>query len=253
MKKKILAAFMVMILALGMSGCGSGSATSTTESESETEEQITNISWPSHGIGKDVPQPDINPLMGYYNWEEADSFSVNVANITKDVYDKYINACLDAGFDIDYQKSETTYWGDNADGYHLTTSLEDGMLLICVQNYHLDDESTTETIAETEAPATESKTESTTEASESSDEIRPATKEALDAYETFMNDYVDFMKKYNDNPSDSELLKEYADYMTKYADFTDKFNKMEDDLNDAELSYYLKVQARVLDKLSEVQ
>ena len=41
--------------------------------------------------------------------------------------------------------------------------------------------------------------------------------------------------------------------MTKYADFTDKFNKMEDDLNDAELSYYLKVQARVLDKLSEVQ
>ena len=68
-----------------------------------------------------------------------------------------------------------------------------------------------------------------------------------------MNEYCDFMKKYNDNPSDTSLLTDYTSYMSKYADFADKFDKWEsEDLNDAEMAYYIEVQTRVNKKLAEV-
>lgn len=83
-------------------------------------------------------------------------------------------------------------------------------------------------------------------------ELRSDFKEAMDSYENFMNDYAEFMKKYKDNPTDTSLLADYADYMTKYADMVEKFDKWEsEDLNDAELAYYIDVQARVSKLLLE--
>ena len=68
-----------------------------------------------------------------------------------------------------------------------------------------------------------------------------------------MDEYVAFMKKYSDNPSDVGLLADYTKYMSKYADMVEKFDKWEsEDLNDAELAYYIDVQARVSKKLLEV-
>lgn len=83
-------------------------------------------------------------------------------------------------------------------------------------------------------------------------ELRSDFKEAMDSYENFMNDYAEFVKKYKDNPTDTSLLADYADYMTKYADVVEEFDKWEsEDLNDAELAYYIDVQARVSKLLLE--
>ena len=62
------------------------------------------------------------------------------------------------------------------------------------------------------------------------------------------------MKKYeNSDGTDMSLLADYANYMSKYADMVDKFDKWEDeDLNNAEMAYYLDVQTRVNKKLLEV-
>ena len=77
--------------------------------------------------------------------------------------------------------------------------------------------------------------------------------DAMDSYEAFMDEYVAFMKKYSDNPSDVGLLADYTKYMSKYADMVEKFDKWEsEDLNDAELAYYIDVQARVSKKLLDV-
>ena len=85
------------------------------------------------------------------------------------------------------------------------------------------------------------------------DGMRKDFKDAMDSYEAFMDEYVAFMKKYSDNPSDIGLLADYAKYMSKYADMVEKFDKWEsEDLNDAELAYYIDVQARVSKKLLEV-
>ena len=62
------------------------------------------------------------------------------------------------------------------------------------------------------------------------------------------------MKKYAESDgSDLTLLADYADYLQEYADMVESFEKWEDeDLNDAELTYYIEVQSRVSQKLLEV-
>lgn len=108
--------------------------------------------------------------------------------------------------------------------------------------------------------ATESTTKSTTNPTTTEknedlvDGMRPEFKAAMDSYEKFMNEYVDFIKKYEANPSDFSLLADYADYTTKYADFVEDFEEWEDDedMNAAETAYYIDVQARVSKKLLEI-
>ena len=84
--------------------------------------------------------------------------------------------------------------------------------------------------------------------------MRPAFKEAMDSYEEFMTEYYDFMKKYSESDgTDLGLLADYADYMRKYADMMQDFDAWEDgDLNTAELSYYIDIQARINKKLLEI-
>lgn len=59
--------------------------------------------------------------------------------------------------------------------------------------------------------------------------------------------------KYLDDPSDLTMLAEYADMMSTAADMSDKFDAWdEEEMNDAELKYYLEVSNRVTQKLLEV-
>lgn len=126
-----------------------------------------------------------------------------------------------------------------------------------------DTETEEEETAESEYGKTEDTTSSIPEASPSEetakeqnlvDGMRPEFKAAMDSYEVFMNEYVDFMKKYTANPGDISLLMDYANYMGKYSDFVDDFEEWEDDdeMNMAETAYYIDVQARVNKKLLEV-
>lgn len=83
--------------------------------------------------------------------------------------------------------------------------------------------------------------------------IRPEVKEAIDSYEVFIDDYVDFMNKYAQNPTDFTLLTEYADYVSKAVDMGEKFDKIEeDDLTDAESLYYAEVALRCSQKMLDV-
>lgn len=83
--------------------------------------------------------------------------------------------------------------------------------------------------------------------------LRSDFKEAMDNYESFMNDYVDFMKKYQANPTDLSLITDYATYINKYNELSQSFEKWDSsDMNDAETAYYLEVQTRVNNKLLEV-
>ena len=85
------------------------------------------------------------------------------------------------------------------------------------------------------------------------DGMRPDFKEAMDSYESFYNEYCDFMKKYKENPTDLSLLSEYADMMSKATEMSEKLEAWdEDEMNEAELKYYLEVNARVMEKLAGV-
>ena len=104
-----------------------------------------------------------------------------------------------------------------------------------------------ETATETTKPTTTEKTE------ELIDGMHPDFKAAMDSYEAFMTEYVDFMKKYEKNPDDFSLLMDYTNYMSKYSDFVEDFEDWDDEeMNSAEAAYYIDVQARVNKKLLEV-
>lgn len=82
--------------------------------------------------------------------------------------------------------------------------------------------------------------------------LRKDFKEAMDSYESFMDEYCNLMLKLSKNPSSLSLLTSFSSYMAEYANVEDKFEKWEsNDLNDAELAYYIDVQARVTKKLLE--
>lgn len=109
-------------------------------------------------------------------------------------------------------------------------------------------------VIETESPIIETDpTESAaTEATEHTG-LRPEFKEAMDSYEAFMDEYVAFMKKYLENPTDIRLISDYSKFMTEYTEFAEAFEKWEsEDLNTAELAYYIEVQTRVTQKLLEI-
>lgn len=85
------------------------------------------------------------------------------------------------------------------------------------------------------------------------DGMRPEFKDAMDSYEAFYDEYCDILKKYTENPSDMKLLADYTDMLAKAAEMAEKFDAWEnDDLNSAELKYYLDVNNRVTQKLLDV-
>lgn len=215
------------------------------------------ITWPSSTVGNMLPAP--KSTTGKFSYEHDDSFFVYVGETSKADYDQYVADCSANGFNIDYDKGDTYYRADNADGYHISLKYE-GNNIMAVEikasknsDTGTSEPATTEPSTETTAPSESSSTETKPNDTELVDGMRKDFKDAMDSYEAFMDEYVAFMKKYSDNPSDVGLLADYTKYMSKYADMVEKFDKWEsEDLNDAELAYYIDVQARVSKKLLDV-
>lgn len=85
------------------------------------------------------------------------------------------------------------------------------------------------------------------------DGMRPEFKEAMDSYEAFYDEYCDFLQEYEKNPTDLKLIMEYAGMVSKLADMEEKFEEWEDeDLNNAEMKYYLEVNNRISQKLIDI-
>lgn len=215
------------------------------------------ITWPSSTVGNMLPAP--KSTTGKFSYEHDDSFFVYVGETSKADYDQYVADCSANGFNIDYDKGDTYYRADNADGYHISLKYEgNNIMAIEIKASKNSDTgtsgpATTEPSTETTAPSESSSTETKPNDTDLVDGMRKDFKDAMDSYEAFMDEYVAFMKKYSDNPSDVGLLADYTKYMSKYADMVEKFDKWEsEDLNDAELAYYIDVQARVSKKLLEV-
>lgn len=215
------------------------------------------ITWPSSTVGNMLPAP--KSTTGKFSYEHDDSFFVYVGETSKADYDQYVADCSANGFNIDYDKGDTYYRADNADGYHISLKYEGNNIMAVEIKASKNSDTgtsgpaTTEPSTETTAPSESSSTETKPNDTELVDGMRKDFKDAMDSYEAFMDEYVAFMKKYSDNPSDVGLLADYTKYMSKYADVVEKFDKWEsEDLNDAELAYYIDVQARVSKKLLDV-
>ncbi len=213
------------------------------------------ISWPTGIAGKLLPVP--NSSIGNVSWEYDDSFYIYVGNTPKEDYDAYINACVEKGFDVDYEKGKTYYHAENSEGWQLSLYYQgNGVMSVNIEPPEESDEPeiTTEPAEEETEPETTKEPETTTEPEkEESGAIGADFKAAMDSYEAFMDEYVAFMKKYKANPTDLGLLMDLSGYLSKYEECMEDFEAWDDeDMNIAETAYYLEVQTRVTKKLLEV-
>ncbi len=75
----------------------------------------------------------------------------------------------------------------------------------------------------------------------------------MDEYESFMNDYVDFMKEYTESGSPASMLTEYLALMEDYSEYINSIDEYDpDEMSVADAQYYLEVTTRVSEKLLEV-
>lgn len=211
------------------------------------------IVWPGGTIGTAVPVPD--SLKGKFSYEGDSGFFVYIGDTTREDYNNYVAKCSDAGFSVGYNKGDSFYQAKNEAGIDLRIEFEgNNTMTVKASVSEADVTPTTEKTAQT--TASNAATAATTKNSNNDeyvDGMRKDFKEAMDSYESFMNEYVEFMKKYKANPSDLSLLADYSSFMSRYADFVEKFDSWENqDLNTKESAYYIDVQARVSKKLLEV-
>lgn len=209
-----------------------------TSIELEAPIEMSTITWPASAAGEQLPIP--KSTIGKFSYEYSDHFFVYIGNTTREEYAEYVNACVEKGFNVDYSKGDDYYRADNVEGWHISVSYQ-GNNIMSIDIDAPEDESDNEITI----PTTEAKTDSVG--------LDPEFKAAMDSYEEFMDEYVAFMKKYKENPTDQGLLADYAKIMGQYADFTENFAKWEDEeMNAAETAYYIEVQSRVTKKLLEV-
>ena len=103
-----------------------------------------------------------------------------------------------------------------------------------------------------DAAAEGSDSEETDEAVETSG-VPPELKEYLDSYEAYVDEYVEFMKKYYKNPSDLSLLTNYAGMLQKMSEFDDKLEKYDtDEMSKEDYNYYMEVTLRCSQKMLNV-
>lgn len=84
--------------------------------------KFSTINWPKSGLGALVPAPASNKLSltnnaNYY-------FSCYIADMDYSSFSDYCNACITAGFNLDYYLSDKYFYAENKDNVSLTISYE---------------------------------------------------------------------------------------------------------------------------------
>lgn len=241
-KKKwpiVLAVLVILIILARISSCVSGCGSS---SPSKTVDTFT---WPSSGLATELPKPKTNK--GEISSNSDTYFHATLQEVTRSDYDGYIQSCKDAGY--------TDFSGEGTDYFKATTPSGAGLSL------SFDGEDKTLEITLNKAQeSTDESTDATDESSaDSSTESTPTTPSSdframMDGYEQFMNSYVEFMKKYENSDDTASMLADYGSMMQQYSEWSQKFDSVdESSLSAEDEAYYLEVQGRVLQKLSEVQ
>ena len=101
---------------------------------------------------------------------------------------------------------------------------------------------------------TETKTETLDTANTQAGGVDPDLKAFLDSYEAYVDEYVDFMKKYNADPNNMiNMLGEYTEIMAKYEDFAKKIDQYDSKtMSNADAAYYLEVTTRCSQKMLSI-
>lgn len=208
--------------------------------------------WPDSEIGELLPHPKSS--IGKIEREAEDGFAIYVGNMSIDDFWEYVDIVKGAGFEVDYQKGDTYYQADNAEGYHVNLDYE-GNNIIFIRIDEPDEEmESSEDVVSSEVTSTEETGETNNIADDNTkadaELVDPELKAFLDGYEAFIDEYIEFMEKYSESDDTIGMLADYTDMMEKYADFAEKLDEYDSDtMSPADAAYYVEVTARCSEKL----
>lgn len=202
--------------------------------------EMSAISWPAAGAGSLVPAP--TSTTGKIDSDSSTFFLAYVGETNAEAFASYVDACSGAGFNVDYDRGDTWYSADNADGVSLRVEYR-GFNTMMVRVDAPDD--TEATTPQAEAPATPD-----SPTTGGSSDFRAT----MDAYEAFMNEYCDFMETYSSDSSNIvAMATDYADMMSRYEDAMEQIGTIdENSLSADDLAYYTEVMGRVNARLLEI-
>ena len=229
-------------LSLSFFGSSDGSMNVTLDAPLE----MGAISWPTAGAGSLVPAP--TSTTGKIDSDSSTHFLAYVGETNEGAFAAYVDACSSAGFNVDYDRGDTWYSADNADGASLRVEYR-GFNTMMVRVDASDDAGAAPeqeaTTPQAEAPATPDN--STTGGSSD-------FRATMDAYEAFMNEYCDFMETYSSDSGNAvSMALDYADMMARYSEFASQIDAIdENSLSADDLAYYTEVMGRVNARLLEI-
>lgn len=232
-------------------------------------DRFAEMQWPDRGLGAMLPAPE-SSYGAIYN-DKAQWFNGDVGNYTREQYGAYVASCEDAGFTVEYTKNNDAFWAWNEEGYYLHLGYDEDKSYMSfsleapkeeesggsgVSNGGSEEDVGADDGAATDAPDQKTnQDEEPTGGASASGEVTPSFKEYMDSYEAFFDEYIAFMDKYEESTDYApEMLDDFNTYMERYTDMTAKMNEVDTGaLSPADLAYYNEVNARVYEKLYDLE
>lgn len=214
--------------------------------------KMETLNWQKSEIAGLLPLP--KSTVGKVSTDKPDSCNIYVGETSLEDFNAYADECSEYGFFVAYERGEKYYNAKDESGNKLSLSYN-GNNVMNIQIKKFDEVETSDD--KQQFTEVKQETESTKKSSDNNIltyGMRPEFKKAMDSYESFMNEYCEFMKKYEKSDgTDMSLWSDYASYLSKYSDMVKDFEAWDDgEMNTAETAYYLDVQTRVNKKLLEV-
>ena len=216
------------------------------------------ISWPTMGAGALIPAPV--STTGKIDSDSSTFFSATVGETSLEDFSAYVDSCIAAGFNVDYNKSDESFYGDDAGGNHVSVNYKGANMMSITVN------ATDET--EPEAPVETTEPEATPEPEPALEPEAPAEPEPtsgatsgsadframVDEYEAFMNKYCDFMETYSsDSGNVVSMAIDYASMMAQYGEWAEKIDAVDESTLSAEDDlYFLDAQTRINQRLLSI-
>lgn len=93
------------------------------------EDYLGTFHWPVSKLAEMIPVPETET--GKIAFDNEDSFAVRVGQFTDEMFNSYMQSCIELGFTVDYRHGDDFYYAYNEEGYYLTLRYEgiDTMLI----------------------------------------------------------------------------------------------------------------------------